>query len=528
MQPSLLAAERHSEERAEAPPRLILFLVVDQCRADYLERFRPLLRHGLKRLLDEGVSFNDFHHHHAISKTAPGHATLVTGVHPSRHGVISNRWFDPEEGKEIEAVDDSAYDGGVSPRTLLASTLGDWLKAAYPDAKVFGASAKDRSAILLVGKGADGAFWFDDESGHYETSSYYLEEEPGWLKAFNAPPNVDRYFGALWEPLPETREAIATYGLIEADRGLFTRAFPHSLGRASTAPDKYFYEAAYDWSPFMDSVLGDFAQLLIDKEQIGMDEVPDFLGLSFSSVDKVGHRFGPDSPELLDTLLRVDEVLGQLLDFVDRRIGLDRVIVSLSSDHGVNTMRGQVVPSGHTAHRLGNEEILCFQRVEAKLDEQLGEARWFDYSFHLDRATLAARDLDYSEVEGMARALIEKCPRVQRAWTRSELLSRSAATEPWGEYFVNTFHASRSPDFLIQLEKHTIAWTDLETTHGSVYEYDTHIPWLLRGPGLTPRVISERTFSTDVAPTIASLIDLPHPPDLDGRDRSELLLSPPE
>ena len=323
-------------------PRLILFLVVDQARSDYLERFRPLLRHGLGRLLEESVVFTDAHHGHASTSTSPGHASLSTGRHPSGHGIVANYWYDRTEGEEVYSVRDG--NDVRTPERLLAPTLGDWLKAASPGSKVFAASGKDRAAILTAGHRADAAYWFDDDDGNFVTAPHYGERRPPWLDAFHEELHAARFFGRAWQALPEALDPQGLYDVEPLDEGLFRRDLPRPLGRATLIPDEYFYRALFR-SPFLDEYLADFVLALIEGEDLGGDEVTDFLGVSFSALDTVGHGYGPNSPELLDTVLRLDLAVGRILEALDARIGLDRVIVSLSLRPRCHAGAGAIAPA---------------------------------------------------------------------------------------------------------------------------------------------------------------------------------------
>lgn len=516
---------RPASKSVSDAPRLIILLVVDQARADFFERFRPLFKHGFKRLLEEGVLFTDTLHHHSDTKTAPGHASLVTGKHPSHHGVIANDWFDPASGKTIDAVEDDRFDPEWSPHRLLASTLGDWLKDSDPRSKVFGASAKPRAAVLISGRNADAAYWYDRQNGHFVTSDYYQEVEPAWLIDFHRELFVDRYFGQAWEPLPEVVSADAVYEIEPVEREPFEHRFPHPLGRATVVPQEDFYEDLYDASPFVDDYLGVFAKALIRSEGLGRDAATDFLGLSFSAADNVGHDWGPNSPELLDVMLRLDRTLGDLLAFVDEEIGREHVVVAVTSDHGVNPLPAYLQRHGVDARRLGVDDILCFQRLEGELEQRFGEGKWFAADRRFDRELAAARGVALAELEAETRRLLEGCPGVARVWTRSELESGAAAQQPLGDFFTNSFHPERSPDLMVQLEEHFLAWTALPTTHGSVYRYDTHVPWLLRLPSGAGGVVTAPVFTVDIAPTLARLVGLTPPDDLDGVDRSDLLSS---
>lgn len=504
---------------APGAPRLILFLAVDQGRADYVERFRPLLRHGLDRLLAESVRFTDAHHDHANTSTAPGHATLATGRHPSSHGIVGNYWFDRETREEVYSASDE--DGVRSPERLLVPTLGDWLKAASPRSKVFAAGGKDRASVLMAGHRADAAFWFDDDSGDFVTSEYYPGRERPWLDAFHAERHVDRYFGEAWEPLPEVAAHAAEYRVEPLDEGMFQTGFPYPLGGATPAPDGSFYSGVFR-SPLIDRYLADFARALIAGEGLGDDDHPDLLWLSFSALDAVGHRYGPDSPELLDTLLGLDRVLGELLDFVDERIGLDRVLVSLSSDHGVMPVPEVLARHGGDGRRFGTAEIRCVQHAGRRLRAEMGDEEWILEDFYLDRELAAERGVELSALEEALRRPLEACPGIARVWTRGELLAGSV-DDPIGRLFVHGFHPERSPDLTLELEPWVLPYSSVRASHGSPHPYDTHVPWLVRRPGGRGFEVAERVHTVDVAPTLAALVGLAVPDGVDGVDRSALL-----
>lgn len=543
-QPRAASEAATTADPAEVPPgtpRLILFLVIDQGSYPQLERFRPLLTGGLARLLDEGLSFTQMHHDHAITSTAPGHATLVTGVPPSRHGVVANDWFDRESGEWIEAVEHG--DVGGSPENLRASSLGDWLQQTYPEAKVFTASGKDRGAIFTGGRDADAAFWFDRETGQWTTSSYYLQAMPSWVDEFHRRRSLRPHFGTAWTPLPETTAVVGTLGVEAVDFRPIEESFPHPLGRPTLVPGESFYRSVYG-SPFADAYLAEFALALLDGEELGADATPDLLGLSFSAMDAVGHGYGPDSPEALDTLLRLDRTLEELLEAIDQRVGLEHTVISLSSDHGVMPMPELLRRRGDgEAGRIGVGESLCVQQAGAALEEELGPDPWARSGFYLDRRALDARGIDRQEVEDRLRQRLEECPNVQRVWTASELSralengsledgfqedgSLDAAAEPGTEahfrrLYAHSFDPERSADLLFQLRPKILASSAI-ANHTGPYPYDTHVPWIMWLPDGRRGEVTEPARTVDVAPTLAGLLGLPVPDSVTGRDLGELL-----
>jgi predicted AlkP superfamily pyrophosphatase or phosphodiesterase len=497
-------------------PRLVLFLVVDQARADYLVRFRPLFQHGLKRLLEESVVFTDAHHDHAYTTTAPGHATLATGLHPAHHGIVNNSWYDRQLQETIAAVYDLI--DVESPRSLLAPTLGDRLKEKSPRSKVFGASFKDRSAIFSSGHHADGAFWYDSAEGLFMTSTYY-DELPTWLDDFHDTAYLDRYFGTLWEPLPEVVSEAHKYDVEPLDRGLIDYQFPHPLGSTSLRPDSSFYSAVYV-SPIADRYLAELAKALVVGENLGADGDVDILALGFSALDAVGHNFGPNSPEVMDTILNLDRTLGDLLDFIDQHIGLEHVVVTLSSDHGVGMVPELAATRGLGDGRFDTREIGCIQEAGLRLHQRFGDTAWVDRGFYLDHEVIAEQGIDPNELTAAIREAVEGCPGVARVWTRDELLA--TPEDPIGKIFAHGFHPERSADLIVQLDPNRLSSRSSEANHGSPYPYDTAVPWLLRLPSGRHREVSERVHTVDVAPTVARLIGLEPLAAFDGVDRAPL------
>jgi len=513
-------ARRAAEPPPLKSPRLMLFLVVDQMRYDYVERMDPLFSGGLRRLLDEGISFTEAHHDHAVTNTAPGHATLATGRHPARSGIVGNYWIDREAEEWVYCVEDPHY--GTAPTNLLAPTLADWLRDRYPTARTFAVSGKDRGAVLVAGWHADGAFWYDRETGAIITSSYY--REPEWLADFNDEDFPAQWFGRLWEPLPVDEEAARRADIEDLDEGPFGREFPHHVGGAGLSPGEGFYGSFYS-TPFLDRYVAHFARRLIEEESLGQDEIPDFLSVSFSALDTVGHDYGPNSPEVLDVLLRLDRVVGDLLDFVDRRVGLENVLVSLTSDHGVVPLPELRRLRGLPGRRYDSRDVQCVQRAGRELLGELGFDPWIEQSTTLDVPEVEAEGREPAEVLREADRLLSRCPEVREVWTAEEL-SALPADEELGEVkrrYRNSFHPERSPHLYVQLDEYGLGLLGWMTTHGSVYHYDRRVPLVIRRPdGGFGRVV-EPVRTVDLAPTLAQLLGVPTPDDLDGVSRAQEL-----
>lgn len=487
----------------EGAPRLVLLIAVDQMRADYLERFRPLLDHGLARLLQEGIVFTDAHHFHAATETAPGHATLATGVFPKRHGIVANSWFDRESGDDVYCCGDP--DHGVSPRNMLAPALGDLLKAAYPQAKVYAASAKDRAAILMGGHHADGAWWYSRSTGSFVTSTWYGDEEsqPAWVEAFNDEDRLAVHFANAWNPLLPLDHTSA-YDIEPLDRGPVIDTFPHAVG-GFTVERAAFYADVYR-SPFVDDHLGDFAEVLIEAENLGADEIPDLLAVSFSALDTVGHGYGPNAPETLDVILRLDRTIGELLDFVDERIGLENVVVALSADHGVGEVPELVVRDGGDGGRFGTDQTLCLQRLQSRLKGRFGGGEFLIDTFYLDGETIAAEEANRTAIEDEIIEAMSDCPLIAEVVRPAEL----DPANPLHELYLNNYHPERSGDLVVVVEPNVlpVPASAVVASHGSPYAYDTHVPLIIRRQDGAGKVVEARANTIDLAPSLAPILGL--------------------
>lgn len=531
------AAPQSSPDKPEI--RLVLVIAIDQLRADYLERFGPWLEGGLIQLQEEGIVFTDGHQYHANTSTGPGHASIASGVHPNRSGIISNGWFDRNRMETVNCVEDpysaivrtgdsSTRDYGASlpdkngrsPAHLLVSTLPDWIKEAVPNSKVFAASRKDRGAILLGGRNADLAVWYDGDTGQFVTSTYYRLEQPEWLKEFNRTGWPDRFFGKAWSPLLDISSSFAEADVKVTDQGWFERSFPHAIGSSSLKPDSSFY-GSFGSTPFMDMYLAELGRQIIEQERLGEDQAVDYLSLSFSALDSVGHNYGPASPEVLDTVIRLDRTLGEFFDFLEKRIGMDHVLIALSADHGVVDLPEVRSQAGQPGRRIDAKDVLCIQRQgQAFLSSVPGSSdEWFVSSNYLNYEVLGRLNLKRSSVEEQYASALEKCDFVRKVWTRTQLLeaASSSSDDHFLRLYFNSFHPGRSPDFLVQSEEYFLSSSGYGSTHGSPYSYDTHVPIIFAIPGTEPQKLGRFARTVDIATTLADVLNVETPEDLDGR-----------
>jgi hypothetical protein len=382
--------------------------------------------------------------------------------------------------------------------------------------KVYSAAGKDRSAVLMGGKNADGAFWFDGETGQWVTSGYYMDEYPKWVREFHARRLADGYFGRTWEPLPVPESLLSAMKVEASGAGAEGSGVPQVLGQGTLSEDSGFYHSLFE-TPFLESYLLLFAENLVREEGLGADDATDLLALGFSSIDSVGHDYGPNSRELLDAVLRLDRELGAFFRFLDRTIGLGRVAVALSADHGVAPLPEYQARHGLPGGRVSTSDLACLARA--------GKPGWFLAPLYFDEKALAKENVKREVAEGLVAEELLACPGVARVWTRSAIENAEhaeGAVDPTLLPFVRSFYPGRSPDLFIQFAEGLID-DDYGTTHGSAYEYDTHVPGIIFWPGVPPRSLEERIATVDLAVTIASLLGVEAPGDVDGVDRSALM-----
>lgn len=491
---SALAAEK---------PKLIVALAVDQFRYDYLLRFRPEYKQGLDRLLTRGAVFSNAFYEHFPTVTAIGHSTYMSGATPAISGIVANDWFDRDEGKTVTSVSDDSVkmlggdgDGGASPHRLLVSTVGDELKMSDgARSRVIGMSLKDRSAILPAGHMADGAFWFDETSGHFVSSTYYFSALPAWVTAFNDEHPLDRYKGAHWAG-----------GQLPAETGA------------------KLYRAVYG-SPFGNELLEALAERAVASEKLGQRDVPDLLAISFSSNDSIGHAMGPDSPEVHAVSLSTDQVLGKLFQFLDSKVGMQNVLVIFAADHGVAPVpevnQARKMPGGRMPPRIVRDT------VQGELTKKYGAGDWIsspsEHSLYLNLDLIREKKLDRAEVNQAAAAAARAIPHVFRVYTREQLIAGYAMEDQVGRRVANGFYERRGADVYVLLEPYWM-YSARGTTHGTAFSYDAHVPVIFMGPGIKTGRFDQKIEVNDIAPTLATLLGIETPSGSVGRVLAEIFV----
>lgn len=507
---------------AAARPRLVLVVAVDQMRADYLERFRPLFTGGLKRLAEGGAVFTRAMYRHACTETGPGHSVLLSGRSPRSSGIVGNGWYDRTLRQRVNVVDDpavrllgSSRGRTASPAYFDAFTVGDMLKASSPASRVVGVSFKDRAAILPAGRRADGAYWYQTTDGRFVTSSWYTDRVPGWLESWNARRPADVYAGRAWERLLPDAAAYRRHAGEDAVDGEFDRkdvVFPHTI--RGVPPAFEFYDNLRR-TPFADELLLDFAAAAMKGHDLGSDEATDLLSVSFSACDVIGHSFGPDSQEQMDNLLRLDRTVGRLLDEAERRAGKGRVLVVLSADHGVMPLVEVLKARGIDARRADSSELN--QPVERALAARFPGAVGLvadpdPMEFVLDRESITRQGIRFQDVEATIREALLGTGLVEAVYTQAQLVAARSADDPFFDRHQRAFYASRSGDLIARIKKHVYVGGYVGGTgHGSPHDYDRHVPIVFMGPGISPGPRDVETGPEDIAWALGRLLGLDYP-----------------
>ena len=551
---SLLTAFAVAAQVPDKPVRLVLQITVDQLRSDLIERYSAGYGEGgFRRLMNHGTFYIDAHHRHANTETVVGHTTLATGTDPAIHGMVANNWLDRTTGLlnynvqdpdfpllgegagvdtsiEIDPTQAAATTQGRSPRSILTTTISDEFRVALgPRSKIFGVSVKDRGAITLAGH-AGTAYWFSKAAGEMVTSTYYMEAYPDWVQAWNESGLVASYADTSWELSSDPASYL--FGADddqpwETDFPGWGRTFPHPYGPA----DAKYYTTLLTLSPAGDEITLDFAKALMAAEDIGMDEVTDYLSISFSSTDYVGHFFGASSLESEDNLHRLDRTLAALFAYVDETVGLDQTLVVLSADHGASEAPGYLNSLGiggsyFNFDDIDTTEAITALKAEFGIAEELVD-QFFQPYVYLNREVIAARGLDLAEVSHRVAEELRKFPGIAYAVSSPDLRAGALAQTPATDAILANFHEERSGDIYVVFEPHWFVsefdGASVTGSHGSPWRYDTHVPVIWMGPGIEAARIGRRVETVDVAPTIAAYLGIRPPSGTRGQIMTEVL-----
>jgi hypothetical protein len=510
----LLAVHGFAQPAPAKRPKLVLAITVDQFRYDYLTRFRSDYKAGLAKMLENGAVFTNATYEHFPTVTAVGHSTILSGATPSISGIVGNEWYDRETGRQVSSVSDTAAPllGGTpgqigsSPRRLLVSTIGDELKMLNANARVVGISSKDRSAILPVGRMADGAYWFDTLTGNFVSSTYYFPQLPGWAAKWNASRAADKYVGKEWVPFDVQPNTPA-------------RAFR----RLGLTPDKAYFDSL-ERTPWGNEIIELFAEAAVEGEKIGQDDITDLLSVSFSSNDRIGHAVGPDAPEIRDISVQTDRLLGKMFEFLDARVGVGSYLVVLTADHGVapmpEVMQKRRMPGG----RMPEGGVIG--AVQEALVRKYGQGQWVvgksGPAPYLNYGLVNERKLNLEEVQNTAAAAVRAVPHIYRVYTKTELQYARVLDDMIDRRVRAGFHDQRASDLFIVAEPYWL-FEAAGTSHGTPYNYDAHVPVVFMGSGVKPGQYHAKVAVNDIAPTLATMLAIETPSGSSGRVLSEML-----
>jgi len=515
-------------------PKLVVGVVVDQMRFDYLNRFKKKYSaNGFLRLIKQGYSCNNHHFNFIPTYTAPGHASIFTGTTPSVHGIIGNSWYDKASNSTVYCTTDKAYIpvgadakyGQASPRNMKVTTLADQNRLfTQMNGKTIGVSIKDRGAVFPSGHTANGAYWFEGlNEGKWMTSTYYMDALPQWVKDFNTPSNIASYLKP-WNTLydislyEESGSDLSDYE--QGFNGKSTSEFPYDLKALMELNEGYDIIKS---TPFGNTMITDFALSAIEAESLGVDDYTDFLTVSYSSTDYIGHNFGINSVELQDTYLRLDLEVERLLNYLDAKVGAGNYTLFLTSDHGAvdvpSFLTDVHIPSGYVPKN-------SFASLYTNLKKKYGVSdlimKISNDQVFLNQERITALKVNLEDVQKFVVNEIISYPHIKKAYTATTMQTRYFK-EGAEKMLQNGYHQKLSGDVLFTLESGVISYDSKGTTHGSGYNYDTHVPLLFYGNGIQPGKTYKRTNVTDIAPTISALLGIALPSGATGTVIEEVI-----
>jgi predicted AlkP superfamily pyrophosphatase or phosphodiesterase len=520
------------------PPKLVVLITIDQLRGDFPWRFKDRFGpSGFRYLMDTGTVYTNAHYQHSTTFTAVGHATIATGGSAAQHGLAGNDWYDVATGKRVYCVEDDRHPligkdvkahKGTSPRNLTSSTIGDELVLASGGrSRVFSVSIKDRGAILPGGH-LGKAFWYSSSSGKFVTSTYYYDEYPSWVSAWNAADHAGQYQTQSWALLRDSSSYIyrdQDDRPSEKSYKKLGRTFPHPLGNPKASD---FYKGLR-FTPMGDQVTLHFVKELMKQEKVGQGTATDLLAVSFSATDYLGHAFGPNSLEYEDNLLRLDATLTEFLAYIDQTVDLDRTLIVLTADHGIDEIPEYKSSLGVAAGRHRPQDFVMQTNAELQKrfnsDENFVAAFW-NPSLYLDLATVEKLGLDVVTVERALAEEILKVPGISIALTRTDLLAGNVPDHPTMRKVQRAFHPRRSGNVLIVQDPFWYLYPNADqfsAMHGSPYAYDTYVPIMFAGPGIQEQEVDRLVGPEDIAATIATYLRIKPPSGAVGAALTEVL-----
>ena len=513
-------------------PRLVIGIVVEELKYDQLEKFRDKLgENGIKRLINEGTYFKNASYEYMLTQSAPGHATISTGAEPSFHGITSDEWYVPLKNELINCTRDAtvnsvggSFESGLhSPVNLLVSTFSDELQmSTNKKSKAFGVGLRESSAIFSAGHAANAAYWFDNTTGTWMSSTYYINSLPTWVNDFNAMKFSDSYLNSTWsllrpaayyvDCLPDSNSFEAGFNKINY--------FPYDLKKIRAKND---YSLLRE-TPFGNSLTANFAIRLIQNEQLGKDDVTDYLSICFSATDYIGHRFGPSSVEMGDAILRLDDDIKNLLTYLNDSIGKKNVLIYFTAAHGISeiptVLEKNRIPSGYF------QQNQALQLLRSYLNAVYGEGDWVkgysERQIFLNRTLIEDARLSLDDVQKKVARFLVQFTGVEAAYPYSAFEANDFGNGNL-KRIINNFSPQRSGDVIVILNP---GWVEKEsdyvTNHNSPWEYDSHVPLIWYGWTVNKSIVTRKVNMTDIAATLSTLCKVPYPNACTGEPMFEL------
>jgi len=513
-------------------PRLVIGIVVEELKYDQLEKFRDRLgENGIKKLINEGTYFKNASFDYMLTQSAPGHATIATGAEPSFHGITSDDWYIPLKNELINCTKDinvnsvgGSFESGLhSPSNLLVSTFSDELKmATSKKAKVFGVGLRESSAIFSAGHAADAAYWFDNITGTWMSSTYYLNSLPTWVNDFNAMKFSDSFLNSTWNLLRSAKDYVDCLPHSNSFETGFNNVnyFPYDLKKLRSKND---YSLLRE-TPFGNSLTANFAIRLIQNERLGKHDVTDYLSICFSATDYIGHRFGPSSVEMGDAILRLDDDIKNLLTFLNDSIGKKNVLIYFTAAHGISEIPAVLeknrIPSGYF------QQNQALQLLRSYLNAVYGEGNWVkgysERQVFLNRTLIEDARLSLDDVQKKVARFLVQFTGVEAAYPYSAFEANDFGNGNL-KRIINNFSPQRSGDVIVILNP---GWVDKQsdyvTNHNSPYEYDCHVPLIWYGWSVNKATVTRQVNMTDIAATLSTLCKVPYPNACTGEPMFEL------
>jgi predicted AlkP superfamily pyrophosphatase or phosphodiesterase len=520
-------------------PKLVVGIVVDQMCYEYLYRYQAKFSEGgFKLLMNEGTNCRTTKYNYIPTFTGPGHASIYTGTTPNNHGIVGNDWYDRRTGKNINCVEDStvktigstsAY-GVFSPKNLKANTITDQLKMTYPDAKVISMSIKNRGAILPGGHLSDGSYWYDFSNGKFISSTFFVDSLPNWVNDFNGKNYMNSYTKKEWNTFFD----ISTYTESGPDDtpyevllpGKTTPTFPYNLTEMSAAGSA---ANLFTYTPFCNTFLTDLAIASLEPEQLGKDKQTDFLCISYSSPDMIGHAFGPQSIEIEDTYIRLDRDIEKLIKSLNEKVGKGEYTLFITADHAVVPVPQYLIdnnlPGGYFFLAEHMADLRAKVTVKYGADVVISEE---NLNIYLNHNRIDSLKLNRKDVARFVAEEIQTWKHVKQVFTADRLLHSSSDGE-WTDMVRKGYHPTESGDIIFMLEpgyldKHEDNEKSRKgTSHGSAFSYDTHVPLLWYGKNIPKQEVFRQIDITDIAATLAHFLYVQHPNALTGKPIVEIL-----